>query len=292
MNKQLKLYTVLSNIPLLQASYSLKILSVVSISLLFPLLTLIGYLIITDSWQTHWSVFLIILFATVPSGAATLYLLTLLIYPIDLTMQTLHDYINYGRAAKLPNHYSDLVGQLMSNVQYAIDKIDLLTRAQNEDCSIDPLTGIINRRAAEERLKQELARTRREGSSVLVVMLSIDRFDEINQHFGRRMGDVCLTNVVDIASKNIREGDWMARWRNDEFLVTLWNFQHDSPEVVLRRIQQNLLQAPMNELLQMSISVGATEITPLMEFDEVLLKIEQISQEIHQLDKSNILLMS
>ncbi|MEZ5670897.1 MAG: hypothetical protein R3E08_00320 [Thiotrichaceae bacterium] len=156
MNKQLKLYTALSNIPFLQASYSLKILSVVSITLLFPLLTLVGYLIIVDGWKEYWEIFLIILFATLPSGAVTLYLLILLLYPIDLTMKTLHDYINYGRLCKLPSHYHDSVGRLMMNVQYAIDKIDLLTHAQDEDCNTDPLTGIINRRAGEERLRQEL----------------------------------------------------------------------------------------------------------------------------------------
>jgi len=291
MNKQLKLYTVLSNIPLLQSSYSLKILSVVSITLLFPLLTLIGYLIITDGWQDYWSVFLIILFATVPSGAATLYLLTLLLYPIDLTMQTLHDYINYGRLTKLPSHYHDSVGQLMMNVQYAIDKIDLLTRAQDEDCSTDPVTGVLNRRAGEERLRQELARARRESNSVLAVILNIDKFQAINQQFGRRMGDVCLTNVVDITSKSIREGDWIARWNSDEFLITLWNFQHDNPQIVLKRIQQNLLETPMNELLQINISIGASEITPEVDFDMALLKIERISQEIKQLDKGEILIL-
>jgi len=292
MNKQLKLYTVLSNVPLLQSSYSLKILSVVSITLLFPLLTLSGYLIITDSWQNHWSVFLIILFATVPSGAATLYLLTLLLYPIDLTMQTLHDYINYDRLSKLPSHYPDSVGQLMMNVQYAIDKIDLLTRTQDEDCNTDPLTGILNRRAAEERLRQELARARREGSSVLAVMLDIDKFQAINDQFGRRMGDVCLTNIVDIASKSIREGDWIARWGTDEFLIILWNFQHDSPQVVLKRIQQNLLETPMNELLQVNISVGACEVAPTMDFDVALLKIGQILAEVKQSNNGEIVILS
>jgi diguanylate cyclase (GGDEF)-like protein len=256
------------------------------------LLTLSGYLIITDSWQNHWSVFLIILFATVPSGAATLYLLTLLLYPIDLTMQTLHDYINYGRLSKLPSHYHDSVGQLMMNVQYAIDKIDLLTRTQDEDCNTDPLTGILNRRAAEERLRQELARARREGNSVLTVMLDIDKFQAINEQFGRRMGDVCLTNVVDITSKSIREGDWMARWGTDEFLIILWNFQHDSPQVVLKRIQQNLLETPMNELLQVNISIGACEITPTIDFDEALLKIEQILAEVKRSGNGEILILS
>lgn len=291
MNKQLKLYTVLSRIPVLQSSYSLKILTVVSVTLLFPLLTLIGYLIIIDGWQEHWVVFLIILLATLPSGAVTLYLLILLLYPIDLTMKTLHDYINYGQLAKLPSHYQDSVGQLMMNVQYAIDKIDLLTRVHAQDCTIDPLTGIINRRAGEERLRQELARARREGGSVLIVILDIDKFQVINEQFGRRMGDVCLTNVVDVAQNSIREGDWMARWGTDEFLITLWNFQHDSPQQVLKRIQQNLLETPMNELLQINISVGACEVTPDMDFDAALLKIERLLQEVKGLNKGEILIL-
>jgi hypothetical protein len=47
----------------------------------------------------------------------------------------------------------------------------------------------------------------------------------------------------------------------------------------------------MNELLQINISVGASEITPEVNFDTALLKIERISQEIKQLDKGEILIL-
>ncbi|MEZ5670898.1 MAG: hypothetical protein R3E08_00325 [Thiotrichaceae bacterium] len=60
---------------------------------------------------------------------------------------------------------------------------------------------------------------------------------------------------------------------------------------VLKRIQQNLSETPMNELLQIHISIGAVEITPEMDFDTALLKIEQIVQEVKRSNKGNILII-
>jgi len=62
--------------------------------------------------------------------------------------------------------------------------------------------------------------------------------------------------------------------------------------VVLKRIQQNLLETPMNELLQVNISIGVCEITPTIDFDEALLKIEQILAEVKRSGNGEILILS
>ena len=91
----------------------------------------------------------------------------------------------------------------------------------------DPLTGLANRTALQERLGEALARTRRlapEGSqrpSVGVVFLDIDRFKLVNDSFGHRVGDQLLAKVASRLQTTVRAGDTLARFGGDEFVVVL-----------------------------------------------------------------------
>jgi diguanylate cyclase (GGDEF)-like protein len=258
---KLKFYLVLSRLPFLQESYSLKILTVALVGFLVPLLTLIIYLVVTSSlsFGDKVSLFLIVLCATVVGAIASLYLLLLLLFPIILTSKSLYRFLNDEQKAKLPTGLEDCVGKLMTNVQYTIEKLDLLSHSLNCSCVIDPLTGISNRRAAEERLRQDIARARREKKNMLIALLDIDQLKSINHKFGHHLGDVCLTQIALTLSKNIREGDWVARWSGNQFLMVLWNFNYNNPLVVLERIQQQSVKIHLGELLQISLSIGAYE---------------------------------
>lgn len=258
---KLKLYLVLSRLPFLHKSYFLKILTVVLFGFLIPLFTLIIYLLVTYSlsFGEKVNLFLIVLSATVVGAIACLYLLLLLLSPIILTSKVLYHFLNDEQKAKLPTGFEDCVGQLMTYVQYTVEKLDLLSHSLNCSCMIDPLTGIPNRRSAEERLRQDVARARREKKKMLVTLLDIDQLKSINHRFGHHLGDVCLTQIAQTLSKNIREGDWVARWSGNQFLMVLWNFNHDSPIVVLERIQQQSVKIHLGELLQISLSIGAYE---------------------------------
>ena len=285
-----KLYSILAQIPLLHKSYNRKVMFMVFIGLQLPLLTLLLYIAISStlSFYEHYLLVVVILLATVLSTALTGLLLFLILYPINLVATTLYQYISEEKRTPLPVGYEDAAGQLMTYIQYMIDKVELFSKSLRNASNLDPLTGIQNRRSGEEHLRQDMARARRAENQILVALVDIDQLQNINDHFGYHVGDVCLTQIAEILSKSVREGDWLARWDGDEFLIVLWNFNHVQPRAVLERIQRQTIKTPMGELLKISLSVGACEYrgdtdfatdtdmeTLLIHLEEALSKVKQ-----------------
>jgi len=86
---------------------------------------------------------------------------------------------------------------------------------------IDPLTGLANRRAAEERLTSEASRCQRYGHPLTVVSFDLDKFKQINDTYGHPAGDLVLKEFARRLASAIRLSDFAARMGGDEFLVLL-----------------------------------------------------------------------
>lgn len=85
----------------------------------------------------------------------------------------------------------------------------------------DPLTGLANRRAFEETLRREEARTLRTGSPVSLLFFDLDRFKSLNDSFGHAFGDVVLAAFAGLLSRLARRGDLPARIGGEEFALLL-----------------------------------------------------------------------
>src|SRR5262245_42652280 len=85
----------------------------------------------------------------------------------------------------------------------------------------DPLTGLLNRRAFEERLELELERAARAGRPIAVIVGDIDGFRAINERHGHAVGDAALQAVAQNALKWKRRIDLAARIGGEEFALLL-----------------------------------------------------------------------
>jgi diguanylate cyclase (GGDEF)-like protein len=85
----------------------------------------------------------------------------------------------------------------------------------------DVLTGLPNRRHADETLERLLASARRKGRSVAVMLFDLDRFKAINDRFGHAVGDDALRTTADETRELLRAGDYVARFGGEEFIVLL-----------------------------------------------------------------------
>src|ERR1700732_1184405 len=101
---------------------------------------------------------------------------------------------------------------------------------------IDPLTGLYNRRFAEQRLAAEVARSERRGHPLTVLTLDLNNFKEINDTHGHPAGDQVLQEFASRLNKVIRGADLAVRLGGDEFLVLLPECTSEQLQLVLDRM--------------------------------------------------------
>jgi diguanylate cyclase (GGDEF)-like protein len=85
----------------------------------------------------------------------------------------------------------------------------------------DPLTGLNNRRAFYDRTRSLWSQATRHGHHTAVMLLDIDLFKQINDIHGHAHGDEVLKAMANILKQAIRQGDVLARWGGEEFIVFL-----------------------------------------------------------------------
>ncbi len=103
--------------------------------------------------------------------------------------------------------------------------------------SLDGLTGLANRRTFDHTLEQECRRSKRTGHPLSLLMIDIDYFKLLNDHFGHQAGDDCLKQIASIVGGEIlRPGDLAARYGGEEFAVILPATPIQGAEVVASRL--------------------------------------------------------
>lgn len=101
---------------------------------------------------------------------------------------------------------------------------------------VDQLTGLYNRRFAEQRLAAEVSRSSRKGHPLTVVVFDLNNFKIINDKFGHPAGDMVLRKFASHINDAIRATDFAARMGGDEFLLVLPECSVNQLQLVLARL--------------------------------------------------------
>ncbi len=138
--------------------------------------------------------------------------------------------------------------------------------------STDALTGVANRRRFDEVLGAEWSRARRDGSSVSLVLLDVDRFKAYNDRYGHQQGDACLATVATaLESAVLRPGDLVARYGGEEFVILLPGTDQTGAMRVAERVRASVerLSLPHEANVEcgsvVTVSLGCATITPATE---------------------------
>jgi diguanylate cyclase (GGDEF)-like protein len=153
------------------------------------------------------------------------------------------------------------------------------SRRQREDAlrlaRVDALTGLPNRRAFDEALGTEIARSHRTAAPVSVVVLDLDAFKQINDEDGHLAGDRALRQVAAALRATLRRGDGCFRWGGDEFALLLPNSElADAIEAGERVAEAVRASASRPDGLPLTISWGVAVLGEGMTGEELIARAD------------------
>ena len=109
---------------------------------------------------------------------------------------------------------------LAEQLSLAISNVSLRNSLRHQS-TVDPLTGLYNRRFFDDSLKRELARAQRSQSTCSVVMIDLDHFKRVNDTYGHEGGDLVLKAVSHAIQQRVRASDVVCRYGGEELVLML-----------------------------------------------------------------------
>ena len=130
----------------------------------------------------------------------------------------------------------------------------------NQQAHSDALTNLPNRRALDERLEDEIARSNRSRRSFSVIMMDLDGFKSVNDSYGHDAGDEVLRQVATSLAQTLRITDFLARYGGDEMTLILPETDLSQAAHVARKLQNRLhllsIPLPGDKTVSMGFSGG------------------------------------
>ncbi|HBG37038.1 MAG TPA: hypothetical protein DDW88_08240 [Treponema sp.] len=129
----------------------------------------------------------------------------------------------------------------------------------HESSITDPKTGLYNYDYFMQRLEDEAYRIKRHGGLAALIMIDVDYFKNFNDSYGHMAGDAALETLADVLRSIVREGDTIARFGGEEFVILLVESDEDYVLEVSDRIRDAIESTPVmweDQALSIAASLG------------------------------------
>ncbi len=140
--------------------------------------------------------------------------------------------------------------------------------------TVDPLTGLHNRRWLDDTMARQVDRAQRSKQQAAVLMIDIDHFKRINDHYGHLTGDAVLGRVAQILMAGVRPQDLLARYGGEEFTVLLPNIDGATAILVAERlrhlVEATARDADSQDVPATTVSIGVAEMRTGDRLDDLL----------------------
>jgi diguanylate cyclase (GGDEF)-like protein len=131
----------------------------------------------------------------------------------------------------------------------------------------DPLTGLPNRRYLEERLFEEVERSKRYNTPLAFMLIDVDHFKRYNDLYGHTNADSVLVKTAQILRRSVRTIDLPARFAGDEFCIVLPETDLDAAARIAERVRRAVVATEYrsddgNQMGQVTLSIGVSSFSP------------------------------
>lgn len=164
--------------------------------------------------------------------------------------------------------YRELSAELELKVQERTLELRNANAELNRLATTDGLTGIWNRRHLEQAVAREMARARRYGEPLALVMFDIDHFKSINDRHGHLVGDRVLIELAERVRHQLRASDVLARWGGEEFAILMPHCSARAATGLAEKLRLALMSQPFPTAGIITTSFGVAEYQPLETRDD------------------------
>lgn len=185
-----------------------------------PLIGLCIYLALGQTVERV-PVLVIALLATLLASGLALLAIRRLVRPIDLIIKAVDQYRTDRVVSAIDVGGTDEIRRLADGINALIIEQEVALNTYKRQANSDPLTGLGNRRWLNEAAAAELYRARRIGQPLSIIVFDLDHFKQINDTFGHNAGDQVLMGVAEIARRQLRPYDLLARIGGEEFCIVV-----------------------------------------------------------------------
>lgn len=161
-------------------------------------------------------------------------------------------------------------------LRVVIAELAVTIRQLHELALKDPVTQLPNRRYGLEHLDQDWAATGRSQKPLCVMLLDLDHFKRVNDHYGHDVGDLVLRLVADILKKSSRTEDFACRLGGEEFLIVCCDTDLKAALQIAERLRKTIESTHLKtrgEAIQVTASIGIAERSADMADPAVLIRL-------------------
>ena len=149
---------------------------------------------------------------------------------------------------------------------------------QRQKALLDPLTGLPNRAGLNERLEQLVAQREAHDTPAQVAIMDLDHFKSINDGYGHLAGDRVLKIVADQLRRQLREGDYLARFGGEEFVALFPDSAPEAAHEVLEKMRQVIEACPFHfkgMRIVVTVSIGTAALRAREQAEAALKRADQ-----------------
>lgn len=179
---------------------------------------------------------------------------------------------SFDRSRFQKNTATDFLEHLAAIIAVSIE-INLSREQLKHLGLMDKLTEVNNRHFFDQRLLEEIARSKRNNNPISCLFVDADHFKQINDNYGHQKGDQVLRHIARILRKEVRAIDIVARYGGEEFIVLLLQSDNAASVEVAERIRSRIENTPFEtddaQVISLTVSIGVNTLLPDRSREEI-----------------------
>jgi len=187
----------------------------------------------------------------------------------------------------------------MNEIEELNTSLDLIVKKRTEELDeknrelemlsyTDQLTNIFNRRYIENFLIRKFEEFERYHTPLSVILLDVDYFKLINDNYGHDVGDMVLTNIACILSKNARKTDVVGRWGGEEFLIVCPQTDIDTCKIFAERLRSMIERKNHDLHKSITASFGIAQLSSDDTISTIIKKVDMALYEAKNIGRNCI----